>query len=185
MIIRPVYIVDELKAIAAKVSAIMTPELQAYDSMITGVHYLHGHPAEIIETLGQRDKSKTMVYDKYPLIALFQDFPERVAEDVGIMSEITLHLIIARATRPDYKAAERYQYNFKPVLYPVYYELLKQLHLSKAFITKAPTMIRHIKIDRLYWGREGLWKNQGNIFNDWIDCIEIRDLKLKVNQKLC
>lgn len=185
MIIHPVYIVDEFREIVEKVSQRLTPTLQEFDHNITGVHYLHGHPLEIIETLGQRDKSKTMLFDKYPLVAVFQDFPERVAEEPGTISEVTLHLIVARATSPSYKATERYEHNFKPVLYPVYYELLKEIHLSRAFRTMSPTLIRHTKIDRLYWGREGLGKNQGNIFNDWIDCIEIKDLKLKVNLKLC
>ena len=181
----PVYVVDEIKSVVEKVSAELLPTLQAYDENITGVHYLHGHPLEVIETLGQRDKSDSLVFKKYPLIALFQDFPEAMTGTTGIPHEPRLHMIIAGATRQDYKAPERYEKNFKPVLYPIYSEFLHQLSLHPAFISQSAWKIPHTKTDRLYWGREGLWGNEGNIFNDWIDCIEIRDLRLKVKTKLC
>lgn len=182
---RPVILVDEMREVVDKVSAELLPSLQAYDENITGVHYLHGHPLEIIKTLAQRDKSDSFVFKKYPLIALFQDFPEAMNATVGIPHESTLHLIIARATRPDFTAPERYDKNFRPVLYPIYSEFLHQLHHHGAFITKSETQIQHIKTDRLYWGNQGLYGNEGNIFNDWIDCMEITNLRLKVKTKLC
>lgn len=182
---RPVYVVDEIGAVVTKVSTALLPMLQLYDENITGVHYLHGHPLEIIETLGQRDKAESYVFKKYPLIALFQDFPEPSSASVGVAHEPRLHLIIARATRPEYKASERYDMNFRPVLYPIYAEFMHQLHLHKAFLSYSEEKISHTKTDRLYWGRDGLWKKEGNIFNDWIDCIEITDLRLKVKTKLC
>lgn len=179
------FIVDVFGEIAEKVSARLTAEMKAYDALITGVHYEHGHPMEIIETLGQKDESDTYRFRKYPLIALFQDFPERVSDRPGFQSEVTLHLIIARATVQDFKAAERYDYNFRPVLYPCYEALMEEIHRHHAFTTKSPSVIEHTKYDRLYWGRQGLYGNEGNIFNDRIDCIEIRDLKLIVNKKIC
>lgn len=178
-------IVDIFRTVVAKVSEALLDSLQVVDPMITGVHYLHGHPKEIIETLRQKDQVPEYRFEKYPLIALFQDFPETKGAKVGIESEARLHLIIARATRPEYKAEERYAENFIPVLYPVYYELLRQIHLAGAFMTLSPNRIPHTKIDRLYWGREGLYGNQANIFGDWIDCIEIRDMRINLTQKTC
>ena len=178
-------IVEVFGDIVSQVSGKLTASLQGYDPKITGVHYMHGHPLEIIETLKQLGDTQTYRFDRYPLIALFQDFPERVTDATGLQSEVTLHLIIARATMPDYKAEKRYEYNFNPVLYPVYESLLLHIHRSKAFTTKGPNLVEHTKWDRLYWGRSGLYGNEGNIFNDWIDCIEIKDLKLKVNTKIC
>lgn len=178
----PRYIVDEFADIASKVSTKLLATLQTFDANITGVHYLHGHPIEIIETLAERDKSGTFRFKKYPLIALFQDFPEEMGQ-IGYNGEARLHLIIARATQATYKAPDRYTKNFKPVLYPVYLELMKQIHYSKAFQTISETQIRHTKIDRLYWGKEGLYANEGNVFNDKIDCIEIKDLRLLTNTK--
>jgi hypothetical protein len=182
---KPVYIVDKFGEVVTAVSAALTPSLVAYDSLITGVHYLHGHPTEIIETLTQKDKSDTFKFTKYPLVALFQDFPEAHNQQIGIDNEATLHIIIAYSSRPTYKAEERYTLKFKPVIYPIYLELLKQITLNKAFLNYGIQNLGHTKIDRLYWGREGLYGNTGNVFNDFLDCIEIRDLKLKINLKNC
>lgn len=182
---KPVYIVDIFGSVVEAVSAAMLPTLQAYDSAITGVHYLHGHPVEIIETLTQRDKSDTWRYKKYPLVALFQDFPESHNGQIGIDNEATLHIVIAYSSIATYKSPERYAKKFKPVLYPIYLELMNQIVLSAKFLNYGVSTIPHIKIDRLFWGKEGLYGNTGNVFNDMLDCIEIRDLKLKVNLKNC
>lgn len=183
----PVFVADILRDLVGKVSTKLTPQLTAFDSMITGVHFDHGHPIEIIETLKQKDSSGTnLVFDKYPLVALFHDFPEVYNQEPGFQGQVTLHLIIARLTEPTYKADQRYDQNFKPVLYPIYAEFMKQIVHSKYFTgAQSVNQLSHTKIDRLYWGREGLYKNEGNIFNDWIDCIEIRDLQLKLNLNNC
>jgi len=178
-------VVDVFREIVEKVSAEMLTELQVLDAKITGVHYEHGHPLEIIETLAQKDTTGAHRFSKYPLIALFQDFPETITDKTGLQSEVNLHIIIAKATLPTYKANERYENNLKPYLYPIYASLFKQINSHKATLTKAPGLIAHTKTDRIFWGRQGLYKNEKNIFNDWLDCIEIKDLKLKINLKNC
>lgn len=180
----PYIVVDIFRDIVANVSAKLLTQLQAHDPKIEAVNYLHGHPIEIIETLGQKDKSATLRFQKYPLVALFQDFSEDHGT-IGLDSTVSLNIIIARATKPAYKADERYTENFKPVLYPIYQELLQQIVYSKAFLKYGATTLPHTKIDRLYWGREGLYKNDGNVFNDFLDCIEIKNLQLKLNLKNC
>jgi len=182
---KSVYIVDEIETIVGAVSAALLTYLQGIDSAITAVHYQHGHPKEIIETLMQKDKSTTLQFTKYPLIALFQDFPEAHNQQLGIDNEATLHIVIVQSTLATYKANERYTRNFKPILYPIYNEFLKQITLSAKFMNYGIQTLGHTKIDRLFWGKEGLYGNEGNIFNDRLDCIEIRDLKLKVNLKNC
>jgi len=181
----PVYVVELIEDVVTKVSTALLAQLQVIDPAITAVHYQHGHPKEIIETLMQKDKSETYQFRKYPLIALFQDFPEAHNLQIGIDNEATLHLVIVNSTRPDYKAGERYVKNFKPILYPIYLEFLKQISLSGKFLNYGIHTLVHTKIDRLYWGREGLYGSEGNVFNDWLDCMEIRDLKLKINLINC
>jgi hypothetical protein len=41
-------------------------------------------------------------------------------------------------------------------------------------------LFEHQKYDRLYWGKQGLYGNSGNIFNDFIDAIEINELKFEI-----
>jgi hypothetical protein len=137
-----------------------------------------------LETLKQKDKSQTYRFQKYPLIALFQDFAE-VKGPIGFEREVNLHLIIAKGTKSEYKAKDRYEHNFKPFLYPVYESLLEEINREKRFQTYGSNRIEHTKWDRLFWGRNGLFGNQSNVFNDFLDVIEIKNLKLKINLETC
>lgn len=141
--------------------------------------YMHGHPLEIINTLAQKDKHKTHKYNKYPIIALFQDFTETMGETQTVQSTTELNIVIATQTQSDWKASERYTNTFKTVLYPLYNLLLKHID-SSGWFAISPGLIPHDKIDRLFWGRSGLYGNEGNIFSDHLDAIEIQNLSLSM-----
>lgn len=175
------YIVDIFKDIADATSDALEAQV------VTGtypINYIYGHPLEVIETL--KDMTSDMSYSavKYPLIALFTDFPERKGEE-GIESEVTLNIIIATRTNNNLTAPDRYANTFKPVLYPIYKEFLYKIFKSQKFTVNSETTIPHTKTDRLYWGRTGLYGNTGNLFNDFIDAIEIENMTLKLKQKIC
>lgn len=176
-------IVDEVAAVVAKVSTRLTAKLQEADPYTTGVHFLHGHLAEVVETLRQKNDVEEERYKKYPLIALIHDYPENVTNAPGIQSEPELRLIIVNSTDPTYKAPQRLELNFKPVLYPIYEAFIEEL--TKSVLNMGYGKPPHRKTDRLYWGREKLIGNAANIFEDWVDCIELQNLKLKVKSKLC
>lgn len=184
----PQYIVDIIGGCVAKTSTKMLAQLQAIDDNITGVNYQHGHPNEIIETLMQLDNSGTERYKKYPLIALFEDIPEDIGKTLGIDSEPTLHLAIINATKQEYKSDERYTNNFKPILDPIYYEFLNQVQLSGKFMIKGD-QIPHRRIRRLFWGQKGFGDTFGvktvNVFNDYVDCIELQNLQLLLYPQNC
>ena len=137
-------------------------------------YYFFGHPKEIVNTLSEYTKSRVKASKKYPLIALFQDFEESV---ISGAVEVSLNIIIANITKPEYKADDRYTYNFEPVLYPIYNKLIPAIRQSRQveFVDEV-----HDKIDRLYWGREGLYGSEANIFNDHIDALEINNLSLRI-----
>lgn len=191
----PVYIVDIFRdVVAATQNAVISKKnepvktllqsLQEYDTNITGIHYQHGHPLEIIETLEQQTQGTTQKFKRFPLVALFQDFPEEKGRS-GFDSETTLHILICYGTKNTYKATQRYEKTFKPVLYPIYLELLEQIRLDSRFNVVNTSLIEHTKIDRLYWGRETDSGNKANKFNDLLDCIELKNLKLKLDRKIC
>lgn len=183
---KSIYMVDIFRDLVNRVSSILTPGFKALDPNIEGVHYLHGHPIEIIDTLRQRDKSQSFKFKKYPLVGLFQDFAEVRPGIAGIAYRTRLHFIIAKATRPEYKSDERYANNFKPFLYPIYQELMARIANHKMFMGYLETDgLVHTKIDRLFWGKEGLYANEANIFEDFLDCIEVRDLELNVYSNFC
>lgn len=173
-------VVDLIREVVKRVSDNLTPQLQALDSRITGVHYLHGHPIEILETLAQKDKSNKFRFDKYPLIALFEDIEENNAGNY-LNSSGGLNIIIARATRPEYKADVRREKNFKPFLYPLFENFMQEYKRMEG-LSLLPAHISYRKIDRLYWGRSGLYRNSANIGNDFIDAIEIQNLSFRTSE---
>ena len=159
---------DIIKDVVSKVSTDLLSQLQTYDSTITGVHFMNGHPLEIINRLVKREQNG-MQYDKYPLVCLFHDFPEKSFADGTI--EATLHLAICRATDPNLIANERYE------------KIIDRLIHHKSFLGYAPKQT--IKYDRLFWGSDKLVKGQANVFNDYLDAIEITNLTIKLNTLVC
>lgn len=149
------------------------------------IHYEHGHPQEIIDTLILMSKNPTISALKYPLIALFQDYDEKQGEKVGVLSKIDFHLIIAIYSDKNWKAAERITKSFIPFLYLIYGHLMKSIAQSGYFVEGSVEQIKRTKTDRLYWGKTGLWGNEGNIFADCIDAIEITGLQLSVKNLIC
>lgn len=146
--------------------------------------YMYGHPLEIINILAKKDTNDVHKFNKYPLIALFQDFTETMGANQAIPSAVQdLNIVIAMNTLPDYTAENRYDNTFRTVLYPLYDLLIKHIVKSKWFLNVDPGLVPHNKTDRLYWGRTGLYGNEGNIFNDYIDAIEIESLSLELRLK--
>lgn len=146
--------------------------------------YMYGHPLEIINTLAKKDKHDVHKFNKFPLIALFQDFTETMGENQAVPSAVDdLNIIIAVNTLPDYTSENRYDNSFRTILYPLYDLLIKHIVKSKWFINVDPGLVPHNKIDRLYWGRTGLYNNESNVFNDYIDAIEIQNLSLELRLK--
>jgi hypothetical protein len=149
----------------------------------TEVNFLYGHPIEVVNTLKEWTKGREKKFSKFPLIVLFQDFEEVKGSHAAINSEVSLNLVLCTDTDPKYKSSERYEATFKPTLYPLYNLLLNKIETC-GFFERNFDLIPHVKIDRVYYGSEG---NNKNIFNDYIDAIEIKNLELKIlnNFKNC
>lgn len=183
--IQPIFLHREFKAIVQAVSDKLTPKLKLNDDVITGVHYQFGHPLEIINTLGEFTKGATSRFDKYPLVAFFLDSTVTRGE-IGLYGEQEINMAIIRMCKdPNQTADERDQFNFIPILTPIYLELLNQIGLSPVFSLQSSETIPHKMTNRYYWGRSGLWGNEKNIFNDWVDAIEINNMRLKINSNYC
>jgi len=151
----------------------------------SAIHYEHGHPLEIIDTLIAMSKNQTISALKYPLVALFQDYEEDQGAKIGVVSSVKFHLIAAIFTDSRWKAAERMTKNFTPTLYPVYGHLMKAIAQSGYFVEGSIETIKRTKIDRMYWGKSGLYGSDGNVFSDCIDAIEITNLQLSVKNLIC
>lgn len=178
----PVYIVDEIEAVVAKTSAALNGVNPPFGKII---HYMYGHPLEIVTRLQEMTQSPTQAANKYPLVALFTDFQIERGDRPDMYGRARLQLIVATITENTYQAPQRMEKNFKPILYPIYNEFLYQLFRHKQFSVQSEEELKHTQIDRMYWGKQGLYGNVGNIFNDYIDCIELQNLIVNVKNKIC
>lgn len=172
----PVNIMDEI----AKAAALTNTRLSG--TLGKAIHYAWGHPLEIVETLQQMTKDPNQQALKYPLVGLFTDIAVQRNLD-GFYGQAKFTIIVATLTKPEYKAAQRKAINFGPILQPIKTELIRQITRLPQFIY--PGDLYFTEIEHYYWGKEGLYGNKGNIFNDWIDCIELRDIQVNINNKIC
>lgn len=161
------YIVDDIETV-----------VEAMDlSVITGVTsigYIYGHRKSVAARLNKRD-------EKYPVVALRLDTPETIAEGI---QNFNLNLVIATLTKGTYTEELRMDKIFRPILYPLYIEFMKQLRNSGLFMWEgAHKYPPHTKVDRHFYGLPGPEGNTKSIFNDPIDGIEIIDLKINSTTK--
>lgn len=161
-------------------SAALLTQLQAADQGITGIYFKHGHILEIVSELEALSKGPATKSQRYPLVALLRDFPELNGALPGIDSQNTLNLIIAIRTERTYTADKREALSFTPILKPIVAELLHQFEMSGKFMAPGQDQQNYLAIERYFWGRESISGAKENIFNDWIDCIEIKNLNLKL-----
>lgn len=180
------YIEDDLKELTERVSVTILPYLQSVQSTIEGVFFEFGTPIELIETMTQLGKTDSGKTKKYPLIFLFVDVDEPKGY-VGDYANLSLRLAILNFTSPTFKAKERLEKNFKPIIMPVYYEFLRQLSLDgKAFLGNGEVEnLRHTATRRYYWGNAGEGGNTANKLGDFVDGLEIRNLELKYYLNRC
>jgi hypothetical protein len=154
-------------------------------ALSNSIHYEFGDMNEVVMLLSKMSLYKQSAEKKYPLVAMFTDIPENRGRATHIQSEITIpSIIIATFTSQKYTAKERMEKSIKPILQPIYDELLKQFKLHQAVDVAAANLIVHQKINRLSWGQSALFQ-ENNAGTDFIDAIEIRNLELKVKTKKC
>lgn len=155
---------------------------------IQTINYQYGHFRELIQTLAQWDTDLSLRSQKYPLVYLVQDFKEGRGRAAGVYAEVSLNVIICHQTEGDYKVSERMPNVFKPVLYPIYYSLMKQLTKNNLTFAASPDLVPHDKYDRAFWGTSKLVGAGGtdrSVLNDYVDAIELQNLQLKIDYQPC
>lgn len=140
------------------------------------LNYHHGHLLEVKNTFREYTTIAAVKREQFPAVVLVQDFPEEINNLTG-EREVTCTVFLVTDSQKQYTAADRYDYTFGPILYPLYDLFFEQLRYSDYV---ADSQLQHTKIDRVFWGRESGEGSLSNIFNDFIDAIEISNLKVKI-----
>jgi len=185
------YIVDDIGVVVENLSS-GRYWAKEFDQFFRGnpCQYLYGHRLQINNQLLRQQQNPAKKEQRYPLIALFLDIEEPVIN--GVIN-YKLNLVIGAKTDPNYSTEARYQDNkpFKSVLYPLYYAFMQSLSDSGLFMWPGVAdMPKHSKIDRPFWGVSiadelGVKKNEANIFNDFLDAIQIKNLEINQKLKTC
>lgn len=193
MITQPVYIVDIIGQVVQKVQAEVLTAIQQNETSALGqtginqINYQYGHFRELIQTLAQWDTDPSLRTQKYPMIYLLQDFKESRGRGAGIYADVSLNVIVCHQTDQTYKVTDRMTKVFKPVLYPIYYSLIKQLTKNNLTFAASPDLVPHDKWDRSFWGT-GQISTGGTdkmMLNDFVDAIDIQNLQLKIDYQPC
>lgn len=161
--------------LAARVNTALSPDLPVY--------FDYGRYIEVTRNLTQKDGGITTKNKKYPLIWLV--YPFTVQECIaGVGVEILdMQIIIATVTTQASTTPDRMAENFIPKLYPIYEELKRQIDNS-GFFEDIDFENVHKRIDQPYWdGKDGT--SVANLFNDFIDAIQLKNIRLKVNEETC
>ena len=127
---KPPYIVtDVFTGIVGAVSTV----LNVPEKLNKPVYSYYGYVEELNESLVQLSESPNLFDKKFPLIWLAEPFTI-VGDGVGVYGKIDeLRMFIMTDTRKEYKSKERKEKVFKPILYPIQYELFTQMDKCKAF----------------------------------------------------
>lgn len=173
----PLYIVETIGEVVKAVSD------KLYPSPAKGIFYQYGRSIQILQQLQQLNNGITeeTKNSKYPLFALFQDFPE----SHSTMWELSVtfpKISIATITRSTDPVPKRYAQTFKPILYPIYELFLPELARHKNVVSALGGKdFKHIK-----WDRPGTQpaadKTIASNFNDYVDAIEIQNLEVVFKQ---
>lgn len=167
-------VVEQFRVIVGKVQENILADLAAEDPKIQNIHYEHGHYDEIQSTLEQFEKSREHYALKYPLVALFEDVPYRSVD--GVL-EARFTIIICYDSDREYKSKDRYEEVINPILMPIYRELLRQIMDSGFYYGYK---VDHEMIVRPYAGAQTPKGNNGALFSDILDAIEMRNIRLRL-----
>jgi len=152
-------------------------------------YYDYGRYIEITRRLTQKQMgvvAGATGNNRFPLVWLVIPFDEFNGTPTEHYTRLrNMQIIIATQTRPDSTTPARMNDNFEPILYPIYRALLIEI-ANSGFFSDIDYGVQHTKTDQPYWGGGNtLTSGDKNLFNDYIDAIQIRNLELTVNLQTC
>lgn len=171
MTAKPVILIDILREITS--------------SMNIPVNFQPGRSSQILKSLTDLDNSVNFKGEKYPLVAMVLPVPIHRGITAIYYGAVNIRRIIfAQIVSWDgtESVLERYQDTgvIKSILYPAYYEFMNRVAWHPNIIGSDPYMFEHDLIENP--GTQPI----GEGLNDYVDTLEIVNLKLTLSQiKTC
>lgn len=144
------------------------------------LNYQYGYIQELDETLQQWEKDPAKFSLKFPLVWLAEPFIITRSGNSGLYGTTKADLFLINNTDKVWKASERMEYNYKPILYPIYRELLNQIAISEVLSNTGITDTPHTITKGYYWG-----ENQKSVLMDAVDCLKVGSTELLIKNNYC
>lgn len=152
---------------------------QAYGG---NVSYLFGDWSYISGELTKWGKSRSVSMERFPVICLYSPFQE---DRTGTDRKAELDFIIMTDTDKDYTNEERERYSFEEVLRPVYSLFIDEIRKDKRIESSYRDVVPHTYTENYRYGRLGVLMDNGKPFGDFVDVIEIKNLKITIKKERC
>lgn len=170
----PEYILtDEMQLVIDAVKAALNVPAGTFPVL----NYQYGYVQELNETLLQWEKDPTKSPLKFPLVWLAEPYEINRGMKANY-GDASVDIFIINKSAKTWKAAERMDNNFKPVIYPIYRQMLEQFVISPAFNVISLSQLPHKYTNRYYFG-----ENNKTVLNDVVDCMRISFQKLPLSEK--
>lgn len=88
-------------------------------------------------------------------------------------------IVIATLSKSSWKTTQRDEYTFRPVLNILYDMFIRGCKVSRQF----SLIDQGTRKDHYFYGRLGLYGGEANKFSDYVDAVEINNLKLRLYKK--
>jgi hypothetical protein len=158
---------------------VVNKEVSGSDWKAEFPYFMDGHLIEIQSRLKDLDDSgdNVLKYSKYPLVVLLQNI--RYDKNKINKSSVSIDFLVVNETEGKYITKQRRDYNFTPIIDPIYNELIGAIKDSLSFtITNNDFGVSR----EYYWGSDLANKNP---LSDRLDAIEVSNLKLELTIKNC
>lgn len=145
------------------------------------ISYMFGDWDYIAGILTEWAESPKMSKLRFPIICLYSPYTE---DRTGKDRTTTLELAIMVDTLKDYTNEEREKVSFEGALRPIYDAFIKSIDKSPDLVHEYNNSIPHYYEENYRYGRKGVEAN-GKPFRDFIDVIEIKDLRITIKNIKC
>lgn len=149
---------------------------------ISGVYFKSETWVELCKRLSADDQSELHKNTKYPLVALIGNDEYDIKDD-SQYPEVSLTLIIVTQSEATRLSEDRIAINYKPILYPIYTELMEVIAESAFFQGPYNPYPSHKWIENYNLGESSASGNRSIKLPDVCDGIIVTNLKLRLNRK--
>lgn len=142
------------------------------------LNYQFGYIEELNETLAQYNTNPNFSGLKFPLVWLPNSFTIVHKSNAGNFGTVEgLALFIINSSTINWKAKDRRENNFKPIIWPIRREIINQVNLHSAVVSSFDREYRYT--DFYYFGEDGK-----SVLNDVVDCTRLTDIEFYLQNNL-